>query len=315
MRVFGKKVYFSVIIALLGLAGGLAFSFTKGDQPPPPSNHLSSPPATPYTQSVSGTGIVEANTRNIAVGSFVSGIVSDLLVNEGDKVKVGDILFVIDKLTAKADLEMRKKEVASNEAALASANTQLADAKDLLARYDGLKSGVGISTSDKERQKFAVRKAQAQVEQARAGLASSKAVLDSAKVLLDQHTVYSPIDGEVLKVRVRKGEFVTSGVAPAPIVVGNTEPMNLRVQVDENDLWRFNQKSSAIAYLRSNKDIKYNLKLVRIEPLVIPKIQLSGDAAEKVDTRIMEVVYSVEPQENSPLFVGQQLDVFVDADK
>lgn len=316
MKIFGRKIYFSVIIAAIGLGGGVLFTFTKGNPPPPPSNNLVSPPETPYNTSVSGTGLVEANSRNIEVGVFVSGIISDVKVNEGDKVKAGDVLMVTDFRSAAADLEMRKKDVASSQAAVATAQAQLDDANDLLARYNGLKSGVGISVNEQERQKFATKRASAGLEQAKANLESSKAALSAAQVLLDKHTVRAPIDGEVLKVRVRAGEFAAAGtVGLAPIVIGNTTPLNLRVQIDENDLWRFNGEAKAIAYLRSNKERKYDLTFVRAEPLVLPKTQLSGNAAEQVDTRIMEVVYAINPLENAPLYVGQQLDVFIDSKK
>jgi len=314
MKLFGQKMYFSVIVAAAGLAGAILFSFTKGNPPPPPSNNLVSPPSTPYAQSVSGTGLVEANSRNIEVGVFVSGIISEVKVNEGDKVKAGDLLLVTDKRSAEADLQMKKKDLASAEAAVKTAQAQLDDSDDLQKRYDSLKGGVAISVTQQQRQMFATRRAQAGLEQAKAALESSRAALRLAQVLLEQHTVRTPIDGEVLKVRVRAGEFAAAGAAVAPLVIGNTNPLHLRVQIDENDLWRFNRKAKATAYLRSNKERKYQLDFVRVEPLVQPKTQLSGNAAEQVDTRIMEVVYAINLQEEAPLYVGQQLDVFVDAD-
>lgn len=316
MKIFGRKIYFSVIIAAIGLAGGILFTFTKGNPPPPPPNQLTSPPDTPYSQAVSGTGIVEANSRNVAVGVFVSGIISEVKVNEGDKVKAGDVLITTDSRSANADVQMREKELISSQAAVQTAKAAYDDEEDLQMRYDLLKGGVAISVTQQQRQMFATKKAKAQLEQAKANLESSKAALDAAKVMLDKHSVHSPISGEVLKIRVRAGEFAQAGTQGlSPIVIGNTTPLHLRVQIDENDLWRFNNKAKAIAYLRSNKERKYELEFVRAEPLVQPKKQLSGDTAEQVDTRIMEVLYAITPQAEAPLYVGQQLDVFVDAEK
>lgn len=315
MKLFGHKISLSIIIAVIGLTAAIIFTFTKGNPAPPPPNNLVSPPVTPYNESVSGTGVVEANSRNLEVGVFVSGIISEVRVNEGDKVNKGDVLMVIDKRSAEADLEMRKKELESAQANVKIAQAQLDDEEDLLKRYNNLKGGVAISITRQQRQMFAVRRAKAQLEQAQANLESSKTMLANAGVTLNKHTVTAPISGEILKVRVRAGEFASAGAAVAPIVLGNTTPLNLRVQIDENDLWRFNKKAKAIAYLRSNKERKYNLNFVRVEPLVQPKVQLSGNASELVDTRIMEVVYSIEPLADAPLYVGQQLDVFIDASK
>lgn len=315
MKLFGHKINLSVIAAVVGLTGAVLFTFTKGNPPPPPSNNLVSPPVTPYTQSVSGTGVVEASSRNISVGVFVSGIISEVKVNEGDKVNAGDVLLITDKRSAEADLLMRRKDLESAEANVKIAQAQLDDEEDLLKRYNNLQGGVSISVTQQQRQMFAVRRAKAQLEQAQANLESSKTVLKNSEVTLNKHIVIAPIAGEILKVRVRAGEFATAGAPLSPIVLGNTTPLHLRVQIDENDLWRFNEKATAIAYLRSNKERKYNLHFVRVEPLVQPKMQLSGSATELVDTRIMEVVYSIEPLADAPLYVGQQLDVFVDASK
>lgn len=313
MKIFGRKIYLSVVIAAVGLVGAVLFTFTKGNPPPPSYNNLVSPPATPYTSSVSGTGLVEASSRNVAVGVFVSGIISEVKVNEGDKVNSGDVLLVTDKNLAEADLLVKKKDVASAQAAVKIAQAQLDDDEDLLRRYNNLQGGVSISVTQKQRQVFAVRRAQAQLEQAKANLEKAMAAQQAVEVLVSEHIVRAPIAGEVLKVRVRAGEFSSAGASVSPIVIGNTSPLNLRVQIDENDLWRFNGKANAVAYLRSNKDRKYQLSFVRAEPLVQAKNQLSGNAAELVDTRIMEVVYSIAPLENAPLYVGQQLDVFIDA--
>jgi hypothetical protein len=51
---------------------------------------------------------------------------------------------------------------------------------------------------------------------------------------------------------------------------------------------------------------------VRFEPFVVPKKSLTGDSTERVDTRVLQVIYQIE-NGNLPLFVGQQMDVFIDA--
>src|SRR5258708_40357599 len=54
------------------------------------------------------------------------------------------------------------------------------------------------------------------------------------------------------------------------------------------------------------------LKFVRFEPFVLPKKSLTGDSTERVDTRVLQVIYRVE-RDDLRLFVGQQMDVFIDA--
>ena len=54
------------------------------------------------------------------------------------------------------------------------------------------------------------------------------------------------------------------------------------------------------------------LKFVRFEPLVVPKQSLTGASTERVDTRVLQAVYRIQ-KADFPLFVGQQMDVFIDA--
>ena len=68
----------------------------------------------------------------------------------------------------------------------------------------------------------------------------------------------------------------------------------------------------AVGRLRGNADLKTPLVFVRFEPFVVPKRSLTGDSTERVDTRVLQVIYRVE-RDDLPLFVGEQLDVFVDA--
>ena len=55
----------------------------------------------------------------------------------------------------------------------------------------------------------------------------------------------------------------------------------------------------------------YPLEFVRFEPYVIPKKSLTGDTTERVDTRVLQVVYRVKDP-NAPLYVGQQMDVYIE---
>jgi hypothetical protein len=54
---------------------------------------------------------------------------------------------------------------------------------------------------------------------------------------------------------------------------------------------------------------------VRFEPLVVPKRSLTGDATERVDTRVLRVIYEVVGTPSVPLFVGQQMDVFIEGEQ
>jgi len=66
----------------------------------------------------------------------------------------------------------------------------------------------------------------------------------------------------------------------------------------------------AVPYLRGNRDIGCDLKFYRIEPYVIPKKSLTRDSTERVDTRVLQVLYTFEVGDK-PIYVGQQMVVFI----
>jgi HlyD family secretion protein len=84
------------------------------------------------------------------------------------------------------------------------------------------------------------------------------------------------------------------------------------VNVDENDAWRVRPNAQAIGYLRGNNQIKAPLRFVRFEPYVVPKVSLTGDSTERVDTRVLQVIYSFE-RGSLPIYPGQQMDIYIDA--
>jgi len=153
----------------------------------------------------------------------------------------------------------------------------------------------------------------AQRNEAEAKLGQAKATLDQARVDLDKTVVRAPIDGAILKVNVRLGEYAQAGVLAEPLMtMGSVDPLHVRVDIDETETWRIRPGRSALARLRGNPSISAPLSFVRFEPYVLPKRSLTGDTTERVDTRVLQAIYEFAPSA-FPAFVGQQLDVFIAA--
>jgi hypothetical protein len=97
------------------------------------------------------------------------------------------------------------------------------------------------------------------------------------------------------------------------MLLGEVSVLHVRVDIDENDAWRLKQNSRARAFIRGNRDLATDLSFVRVEPYVVPKRSLTGESTERVDTRVLQVLYSF-PAGAIPVYVGQQMDVFIEAD-
>jgi HlyD family secretion protein len=258
----------------------------------------SPPPSSAYAQTVAAVGLVETSTENIAIGTQIAGIVTDIYVDVGSRVKAGDPLFSIDSRATRAELATRQAAVQVAEAALAEAKYQLSLGERLTNQQV-------LSVEENKNRGFAAQKAEAQLAQARAQL-------KSIETELERLTVRAPVDGHVLQVKVHLGEFAPTGVLPTPLILlGSVDKLHIRVDVEEHEAWRVRPEAKATAAVRGNADLKTPVSFVRFEPFVVPKRSLTGDSTERVDTRVLQVIYQIE-ETNLPLFVGQQMDVFID---
>ena len=105
--------------------------------------------------------------------------------------------------------------------------------------------------------------------------------------------------------------FAADKVTTPLVMMGNLDLLYVRVNIDENDAWRFKPQTPAAASMRGNRDLKTTLSFVRVEPYVTPKQSLTGASTERVDTRVLQVLYSFR-RSALPAYVGQQMDVFIE---
>lgn len=310
------------------------------------------PASSPFGKTVAGAGIVEAQTQNIALGSPLPGIIDEVYVKVGQKVARGDVLFSLDDRPLQAEKKLRQSQVLSaraqllkfrsmprpeelppSEAKIAEAEANLADLTDLLGRARQLATKKAISEEDLYRREQAARMAKEQLTRVRAeydllkkgawepdlaiaeaNVAQAEAQLQQTETEIDRLKVRASVDGEVLQVNVRPGEFVGAAAGTALVVLGNVHKLHVRVDIDEHDVHRFDEKAAARAVLRGDPKQGFTLTFVRVEPFVIPKKSLTGDNSERVDTRVLQVIYAVETGPTR-LYVGQQVDVFIEAKK
>jgi len=212
-----------------------------------------------------------------------------------DVVRIASGLNSGDTISAR-EITRRRNVLRTAEAKYAEASARLALAQANLALYDEANGGANITIE------------LAAIEQARASL-------QLAQTDLDLRTVRAPIDGEVLRVNINPGEFALAGALAQPLIVmGRTDPMHVRIDVDEADIARYRQGARATATTRGDAVRKLQLSFVRAEPLVVPKRALSGQTTERVDTRVMQLIYAIVDT-GEPILSGQQVDVLIEADQ
>jgi multidrug resistance efflux pump len=147
---------------------------------------------------------------------------------------------------------------------------------------------------------------------AKSEVGQAEAQLKLVETNVDRLTTRAPMAGVILQNKVRLGQYAQCGPPSEPLMVlGGGEQVHVRADVDENEAWRVRPNTRAVAYVRGDTAQKYLLEFVRFEPYVIPKKSLTGDTTERVDTRVLQVIYRVKDQ-HAPLYVGQQMDVYIE---
>jgi RND family efflux transporter MFP subunit len=292
------RKYVLPVVAVIGLVFAIA-TVVRGNQPTPVAEPVAQPARAPFETFVAGSGIIEASTENIAVGTPVSGIVMAIYVKWGDQVRAGDPLFKIDDRDLQANLLVARANVKQAEA-------NLAQARDKLRLYESVPDRRAITVDELTNRRGVVT-----VDEA--ALAAARAQVEQTEIEIERRTVRALVPGQILQIKTRLGEFAQGGVLATPLMLlGNDTQLHVRVDVDENDAWRFRPGAAAVAYLRGNPDLKTPLRFERFEPYVVPKQSLTGDTTERVDTRVLQVIYSFD-EGALPVYVGQQMDVFIEA--
>lgn len=270
------------------------------------------PPASNFAHTVAAVGLIETSTENIAIGSHLPGVVEKVFVTVGDHVRAGTPLFKIDDRQLRAQLSQAEAVEKSSEARVAVASAVLDDLMQQLRFAESVNDPRAISAEEVTRRRSAVQTAKAKLGEAVAEVQTAHSQIAMVKTELQRSVVTAPTDGEILQVKLRAGEFAVAGATANPmILLGRPKPLYLRVDVDEHEAWRVRPDASATASVRGNTDLKTPIKFVRFEPFVLPKKSLTGDNTERVDTRVLQVIYCIE-RDDLRLFVGQQMDVFIE---
>ncbi len=308
-RIFSGR-YVMPVLALSGVLGGITY-VVRGSTPPPVAQPVAPPIVAPYQSYIAGSGMLEASTRNIAISTPVGGVVAEVFVKVGDRVRKGEALFRIDGRDLQAQLAVREAGAAAAHAQILEAQASLAQARDQLRRAEGL-APKAISLQDLANRRFTEQLDQAKLDTARANADSADAQVQETKTNIGRLTIRAPIDSNVLQMNIRPGEYAQTGVLSDPLMLlGDTRTLHVRVDVDENDAWRLRPGMPAKAFLRGNSAITFDLSFAYVEPYVVPKIELSGASTERVDTRVLQVIYSVR-KSDAPIYVGQQVDVYIE---
>ncbi len=299
----------------LGLAGllftiwVLSTAHQKEPMPPP----IEPPPTNPYPLGVAASGIIEAVNENVRVGPPFEGLVTDVFVVVADQVKAGDPLFQLDDRELRAQLTAREAAIPPARARIEEQSYRVTDLGLQHKRLVPVHEKGYVSEDDLKRAWYAVQVTKRGLIRAEAELEQAIARRDETKLLLERLTVRAPRDGTTLQVKIRAGEYAKSEPAEPLILLGNTRQLQVRADVDEVNAPKVKPGSPGVAYLKGSTKQSIPLTFVRIEPYIVPKKALTGASTERVDTRVLQIIYRFDLPP-FPVYAGQQVDVFIQSE-
>jgi HlyD family secretion protein/macrolide-specific efflux system membrane fusion protein len=290
----------------------LLFLFTgckkKEDKNPLPKESVKVKRGTIFLE-VSATGAIKPQVgAEVKVGARISGKVEKLFVTQGDRVKVGQLIAVIEHRDlqdevdrayanykdALANMEKIKKvypdKISAQKKRVEALKIQLEQIERELKRYEALYKDGLISLTDLERMErdYKVKKAELEsekstlsaliseyekeLERAQAQISASKNAWEEAKVKLSYAFIYAPISGVVSQVTTQQGETVVAGLnAPTFITIINLSKLQVECYVDETDIGKIKEGQEATFTVDSYPDKIFRARVRTIYPGAIIK--------------------------------------------
>jgi HlyD family secretion protein len=351
------------VLSALGLLAGCVAAYMFSLQRPalPP---VFSPPINPYMHGIYADGIVEseqASGKNINIYPEVAGTVEQVLVAEGQTIRKGEPLLLIDDSVQRAIVsqrlseaqaaqtlleqlkaEPRKETLDVAEAQVKAARANLKTAQEALekqaAAYEINPKSVSKDALDSAANAVAVAEANLQVVQRQYDLTKAGAwVYDirnqesqydalhhsylSSRALLSKYTLRASTDGVVLSINTGIGSYIspqgtydayTQGSAPVLVLGTPQTSFHVRCFVDEILVPRLPPPSKIKAQMSiRGSNVRARLDYVRTQPYVSPKIELSNQRMERVDVRVLPIIFKVHKLKDINLYPGELVDVYI----
>jgi len=200
------------------------------------------------TEQITANGKVQPETE-IKISPDVSGEIIEMDIEEGDEVKKGQLLLVIKPDIYIQSLNRAQASLSSSQARLAQTDARLIESDMAFKRSNTLFKQDAIPVSDFETSQASYKVAQSEVKAAQFAVKSAEASVAEAQEQLVKTKIYAPMDGTISRKNVEKGERVVGTNMYAGtelLVIANLHLMEVKVDVNENDIVRVNLNDTAL---------------------------------------------------------------------
>lgn len=258
-----KKTLIIVILLCVGAVALYVGFFKKDDKAQLATQSIT---RMNIDQSIEAVGEVYAKEQ-VDVGAQVSGQITKLYVQIGDKVKAGDLIAQIDKDKQQNDLDITKAQLASTKANLESKKVALEIASSQYQREQKLYSNKATSLENLETLKNNFYGLKASVADLNAQVVQLEITLKNAEKDLGYTTITAPMDGIIINVAVDEGQTVNANQSTPTIVkIANLDEMEIRMEIAEADVSKIKVGTAVKFSILNDPEKKYEAKISSIDP-------------------------------------------------
>ncbi len=207
--------------------------------------------------------------RTVSIGSELSGIVRNVLVDVNSVVKKGDVLIELDDANLTAQVNQARASLASARAALAEAQATQVEAEAKMRRYEELNKTSGgrlPSRTELDVQRATVLKSRAGVMSAKAAIDDAEASLETRLTDLSKASIKSPVDGVVLARTVEPGYAVAASLQAVELLTVATDlrELELEVDVDEADVGQVKDGQKATFTVAAYPNKRFDAEITKV---------------------------------------------------
>lgn len=266
---------------------------------------LEAPRREAIIETITATGTLEP-VEEADIAPQIVGRVVEVLVEDGDRVKKGDVLLLLDETEARARLDSAKARIDRLGAAIHQAKANLEKAQRDVERTERLAARNASTPTEMLDMRSALDVSRASLQMASGELAESEAMRQMSEQELSYTRIVAPIDGVVSGCDVEVGEVVIAGTTNLPgstlMSIANLERMQVRAEVDETDVPLVAPGQTSRVYLQAD--------LLRAIPGTVRKVAPKGVQEGEVVT--FETLIGVESSAGLALRSGMTATVEVE---
>jgi len=297
---------------------------------------------------IAAAGRVEPSSEEIRIGAEMNGKLKSVSVEEGDAVRKGQVIAVLENADFAARVALAKAELAQKEAAALRARNgsrpeerreaeqSVLEAKAVLdnARSELERRTVLFNSGDIARSSFEVTEREMQVAKARyeaavqrqkiaysatrtEDLAAAQAEVERARAqlaesaaMLNKTFVRSPINGIVLRKHLKTGESVSDQSTNVIVTLGDNSRLRVRADVDESDVGRVHNGQSAYVTAEAYGNRQFYGRVIRVGQILGRKNVRTDAPSERVDTKILETMIELDAGVRLP--AGLRVDTYIE---